>query len=238
MELLTIRNPKTIKGEKRGYVTAILHLAPATISGHNVCPFSTEGCRTSCLNKAGRGGIPVPRGLNRIQKARIKRTRYFFSCRENFLSILRKEIATHVKRCARLDMIPCVRLNGTSDLPFELWDVMQRFPNVRFYDYTKSTNRMLSFLDGQMPKNYYLCFSRTEENYIACYQALARDGNVAVVFNTWRGRPLPQTYYGRRVIDGDLSDLRFLDPKGVVVGLRFKHLMRDESEHRGFIVKE
>lgn len=237
MRLLTVNNPKTLKGEKRGYVTAILHLAPATVSGHNVCPFSTDGCRSSCLNKAGRGGIPCKRGMNIIQKARIKKTRYLFSCRENFLSILRKEIASFVKRCSKNEMLPCVRLNGTSDLPFEMWGIMEKFPNVQFYDYTKGQNRMTAFLNGMMPSNYYLTFSRTECNADACRQILERGGNVAVVFNVKRGKPLPKTFYGHPVVDGDLSDLRFLDPKGVVVGLRFKHLFRDDSDHGGFIVK-
>ena len=42
------------------------------------------------------------------------------------------------------------------------------------------------------------------------------------MFSTHRGDALPGTWHGFPVIDGDLHDCRFLDPKGVVVGLRAK----------------
>jgi hypothetical protein len=235
--MLTTRNPKTIKGEKKGYATAILHLAPANRSGHNVCPFATDGCKSSCLNRAGRGGIDCADGSNRIQDARIRRTRLLFSDRDAFFADLRKDIKAFIRRCDRQGLTPCVRLNGTSDLPVETWGTMQEFPAVQFYDYCKSPRRMKDYLDGKMPSNYFLVFSRSEHNDGVCSNLLKRGANVAVVFDTRRGKPLPATYRGRRVIDGDLSDLRFLDPKGVVVGLRFKHLRRDDSSHNGFIVK-
>jgi hypothetical protein len=235
--MLTTHNPKTIKGEKKGFATAILHLAPANRSGHNVCPFATDGCKSSCLNRAGRGGIDCADGSNRIQDARIRRTRLLFSDRAAFFADLRKDIKAFIRRCDRQGLTPCVRLNGTSDLPVETWGIIQNFANVQFYDYCKSPRRMQDYLDGKMPSNYFLTFSRSECNDAVCNDLLKRGANVAVVFDTRRGKPLPDMYRGHRVIDGDLSDLRFLDPRGVVVGLRFKHLRRDDSSHNGFIVK-
>ncbi|MGA1037994.1 MAG: hypothetical protein ACO3VQ_09310, partial [Ilumatobacteraceae bacterium] len=53
-----------------------------------------------------------------------------------------------------------------------------------------------------------------------------------------RGAPLPQFYHGIPVVDGDIDDLRFLDPAGVIVGLRFKvasMLAKRGRDHRGFV---
>jgi len=43
-----------------------------------------------------------------------------------------------------------------------------------------------------------------------------------VVFSTTRGAPLPIEFLGVPVIDSDAHDLRYLDPIGVIVGLRAK----------------
>ena len=76
MKLLTTGNPKLMKGEKKGYLSFVLHLAPADLSGYNVCPMASDGCRAACLNTAGRGGIFKPgTTTNAIQDARIRKTR-------------------------------------------------------------------------------------------------------------------------------------------------------------------
>ena len=54
MRLLSVGNPKVLKGLKQGYNTYILHLAPAKLSGYETCPKRTIGCTDSCLNLAGR----------------------------------------------------------------------------------------------------------------------------------------------------------------------------------------
>jgi hypothetical protein len=125
-------------------------------------------------------------------------------------------------------MTLAVRLNGTSDLPWENLGgelgltLMERHPDLTFYDYTKNPKRMYRYLAGVMPENYKLTFSRSESNEDLADKFVRRGGNVAVVFTTPKGNTLPETYLGRPVIDGDEHDLRFLDPRGVVVGLRAK----------------
>lgn len=240
VELLTPDgyNPKTKKGRARGYATAILHLAPASLSGFNVCQFATPGCRASCLNTAGHGGI-IKRGetTNEIQLARIARTRLFFENRFAFNAMLVKAIETHVRRATRKGLIPTVRLNGTSDLPWEkirLNDgrtVLETFPEIQFYDYTKNVKRALDNVAGKHPANYHLTFSRAESNHDDARDVINAGGNVAVVFGS---HPL-DTFEGADVVNGDLDDLRFLDRRGVVVGLKAKGRARRDTS--GFVVQ-
>ena len=120
MKLLSTGNPKVLKGLKQGYNTYILHLAPATLSGKEVCPKRTIGCSNACLNMAGRGGI-FKKGeiTNTIQQARIRKTQLFFNNRNEFMDLLVKDILLAVKQSAKLGLIPVFRLNGTSDLSWE-----------------------------------------------------------------------------------------------------------------------
>lgn len=219
MTLLTTGNPKTRKGESKGWSTAILHLAPAKVSGYNVCPASTHECRNVCLNTAGRGGIPQKGHapfMNAVQAARVRRTRMFFEHREEFLLQLAADIRSHAAKAKRDGLRPAVRLNGTSDIAWEHVRLNEKpflslFPGVRFYDYTKILRRALE-------QPYHLTFSRgegTSDDLVI--ELLDRGVNVAVVF-----REVPKKWLGRRVVNGDVTDLRFLDPKGVIVGLRAK----------------
>jgi len=127
-------------------------------------------------------------------------------------------------------MSPVIRLNGTSDIGWERYTVIQAFETTRFYDYTKSFQRMMAFLDGKLPSNYSLTFSRSETNEAQCLEVLKRGGNVAVVFR----KELPTHWKGFPVINGDENDLRFLDPKGVVVGLKAKG--KAKTDTTGFVV--
>lgn len=218
-KLLTVGNPKTEKGSALGYFTAILHLAPADLSGRNVCPFASPECVRLCLNMAGRGGI-IKKGenSNAVQRARIARTDAFFADRAEFLAQLRKEIRQHVARAARAGLRPAVRLNGTSDVPWESIDpaLFSEFGSVQFYDYTKAPHR------ARRPfPNYSLTFSRSETNDATALALLAAGWTVAVVFATRRGAPLPASWNGYPVHDADVHDLRFLDAPGVA-GLRAK----------------
>lgn len=214
LKLLSTGNPKLMKGEKQGYLSFILHLAPSWLSGFNTCPMASNGCASACLNTAGRGGM-FKRGekTNAIQEARIRKTQWFFNDRDTFMAQLVKDITLAIKQADRKNMIPVFRLNGTSDLRWEnvavagFDNIMQMFPNVQFYDYTKLPNRR------NIPANYHLTFSRSESNE----HLIPADLNVAVVFDK-----LPDTYLGRPVVNGDETDLRFLDPVGVVVGLKAK----------------
>lgn len=226
MQLLSTGNPKLLKGEKKGYLSFILHLAPATLSGYQTCPKATKGCEAACLNTAGRGGM-FKKGetTNVIQQARIRKTRMFFENRAEFLSLLVAEIRLGIKQASKKGLIPCFRLNGASDIRWENYGIMEQFPDVQFYDYTKITNRKTDHVP-----NYHLTFSRAESNDLDARLALKTGMNIAAVFTQ-----LPETYAGKPVINGDETDLRFLDPKGVVVGLKAKGRAKKDSS--GFVIR-
>lgn len=239
--LLTYGNPKIAKGEKHGVFTAVMHFAPYTLSGANVCSHATAGCAAACLNTAGRGGIGLDgNGMNAIQVARIRRTRFFRRDRQAFMSMLRREIDAHVKRARRHGMAPAIRLNGTSDLPwenvkfFDYPNIFAAYPDVQFYDYTKIP---VSKRNLQIP-NYHLTFSLAESNRSDAIDAIRAGLNVAAVIRCPRSGDLPATVsFGgsfRRVIDGDLTDARFTDTAGCIVGLRAKGRARYDTS--GFVL--
>lgn len=245
MNLLTRGNPKTIKGEAKGFLTFILHLAPADVSGYNTCPKATEGCKKSCLNTAGRGGMFKPGGTNAIQEARKRKTRFFFENREAFMEALGVDIMKAINYSRKKNLTPVFRLNGTSDLSWEKYElpirtkdglkliyqnVFEAFPDVQFYDYTKVLGRKVDAI-----RNYHLTFSRAEQNETDTRKALAQNMNVAVVFDLKKKEALPKEWLGVEVVDGDDSDLRFLDPKGKIVGLKAKG--KAKKDETGFVIK-
>lgn len=223
---------KTVKGEQFGYYTGIQYLAPSNASGAiNTCPNASKGCRESCLFFAGRAGI-----FAMINEARIRKTKHFVNNLTGYFSDMVNDITKLVKRAVKDNKIACVRLNGTSDISWENVKVdgksiIETFSDIQFYDYTKSFSRMMKFLNGEFPSNYHLTFSRSENNDAQVEQVLKAGGNVAVVFE----KKLPDTYLGYKVVDGDFSDLRFLDDKNVVVGLKSKGPAR--SDDSGFVVR-
>ena len=229
MKLLSIGNPKILKGMKQGYMTYILHLAPADVSGYNTCPKATAGCKAACLNTAGRGGM-FKKGetTNVIQKARIRKTKLFFENRDVFLAILEDDIRKAIKQSEKKGLVPVFRLNGTSDLSWEKYGIIQKFPNVQFYDYTKVLGRKVSYLS-----NYHLTFSAADGNDDDVRRAIKEKYNIATVFGIKKSQPMPETYEGAPVFNGDESDLRFLDPKGVVVGLYAKGKAKKDTS--GFV---
>ena len=229
MKLLSTGNPKILKGEAKGFMTYILHLAPADVSGYNTCPKATAGCKAACLNTAGRGGM-FKRGetTNVIQEARKRKTRMFFEDRENFLVTLKADIRKAIKQAEKKGLIPVFRLNGTSDIAWEKYGVIQEFPNIQFYDYTKMLNRKVKAL-----ANYHLTFSAADGNDADVDKAIEQGYNIATVFGIKKTLPMPEAYKGLPVFNGDESDLRFLDPKGVVVGLYAKGKAKKDTS--GFV---
>ena len=226
--ILTV-NPKVIKGEKYGYMTAILHFAPSSWSGYNFCAFASLGCGVECLTTSGHGQRHmIHNGSHHVHIARIIRAMLYMEFREQFMAKLQREIAAHERRAKRSNAIPCIRLNGTSD---RLWEkeqphIFAMFPNVTYYDYTKVPNRDVSHIP-----NYSLTFSRNETNdKVAWSQPL----NVAFVARIGKNDPLPKVYRGREVISGDIHDLRFLDGKNKAVLLTPKG--KAYLDQSGFVV--
>jgi hypothetical protein len=230
-KILTVANYKTKKGEAVGYKTFGIHFASGSLSGFNVCTDASEGCLKSCLNGAGMGAFST------TQKARITKTQSFHKDVAGFMASLISEIRAAIKSATKLGMIPCVRLNLTSDIYFERIKlangntIFQEFPEIQFYDYTKHYKRM--FLE--IP-NYHLTFSRSENvvNQLQASHLIKLGKNVASVFSTKKGNALPESYKGTPVIDGDENDLRFLDPKGCYVGLRAKGPAKKDQS--GFVI--
>ena len=227
---------KTSKGTARGFLTGILYLAPARESGREVCRYRSKGCTAACLYTAGRGGF------NSVQRARKAKTDRFFRERDSFMSDLVYSIQALERKAEREGLAPVVRLNGTSDIPWErvpvkdsrkgsARNVFELFPNVQFYDYTKYPLAKRS----NLPRNYDLTFSYADGMDRAdILQAMARS-RVAVVFNTPKGHELPTEWNGFPVVDADTTDLRFLEPKGVIAGLRAKGAARKDQS--GFVIQ-
>jgi hypothetical protein len=216
-------------------------LAPSTLSGHNTCPKATIGCIDACLNTAGRGGM-FKRGenTNTIQKARIRKTQLFYNDRDQFMAYLVKDIELAIKQSAKAGLIPVFRLNGTSDLSWEKYEVVRNgevftnifsaFSDIQFYDYTKVLGRKVAGI-----KNYHLTFSMADGNYFDCKQAVAEGLNIAVVFGIKKGTAMPEKFFNSNmtVFNGDESDLRFLDPKNSIIGLYAKGKAKKDTS--GFV---
>lgn len=229
--LLTTTNPKVAKdAAERGYLPAVLHLAPATMSGANLCAWASDECTAGCLNTAGRGGIGLDAaGWNTIQASRIRRTSDMILHPDDFAARLMREITNHARRARRHGLTPALRLNGTSDVTWH-----RLFPEVIaharaegcvLYDYTKRPK------PDAAEHGIDLTYSYPGGQGDAARRYLDAGHRVAVVFDTPKGAPLPtewtapwgDTYH---VIDGDAHDLRFMDPGGVIVGLRAKGRLR------------
>ena len=226
-KLLSTANPKIQKGTKLGYLSFILHLAPADLSGNETCPKRTAGCTAACLNTAGRGGM-FKRGenTNTIQKARIRKTVSFFFDRAQFMYDLYKDIQKAIKFAEKQGLTPVFRLNGTSDLSWEKYDmlpglnVFECFPTVQFYDYTKVLGRKVAGYS-----NYHLTFSKADGNDADVARALAQGLSVVAVYDE-----IPAG-----VPSADETDLRFLDPKGIMLGLKAKG--RAKKDYSGFVIR-
>jgi len=220
-KLLSTANPKIQKGTKLGYLSFILHLAPSTLSGKNTCPKATPGCIAACLNTAGRGGM-FKKGetTNMIQQARIRKTKMYFEQRDLFLATLEADIRKAIKFAEKQGLIPVFRLNGTSDLAVEKWGIIEKFPTVQFYDYTKVLGRKVSHLP-----NYHLTFSKADGNDSDVAEALLQGMSVVAVYDK-----IPEG-----VPSADETDLRFLDPKGIMLGLKAKG--RAKKDYSGFVIR-
>jgi hypothetical protein len=224
---------KILKNEKYNELTYIIYLAPANLSGYEVCPMRTEECTKACL--FGSGQVIMDK-TNRIVNSRIAKTQMFFENRDYFMSWVVKEIEQAKAKAEKKDMKFSVRMNGTSDIDPTLFKLngktlFEIFPDVQFYDYTKVAKR---FRLLQKYGNYDLTYSFSGRNWNECEEILDnKSGRVAVVFE----KNLPETYKGYKVVDGDAYDMRYVDEQGVIVGLKFKRVKNKvEKTNNAFIV--
>lgn len=223
MSLLSFGNDsKTVKGETEGVMTGILYLIP----DDKLCPMARNaGCREACLVSAGRGQ------MNNVKSGRLRKTKLFYADPVAFVDSLAKEISLAQRRADKRGMSLAIRLNGTSDIPWENYkgsnglSLMETFPDVQFYDYTKLPTR-------KVPNNYHLTVSYSASNPKYADKVASSAHNVAVVFRDKDS--IPSFYLGRKVINGDKTDLRFTDPKGVVVALYAKG--KAKKDRTGFVV--
>lgn len=230
-------NAKAAKAAAFGYLNAIHYLAPHKAGGvGNLCGDASAGCIALCLGWfSGHAAIGES---NNVRDSRIAKTRRFMHDRKAYLQDIVHSIELLQSTAAARRVKLCVRLNGSSDIPWEsikLADgrsLLERFPDVQFVDYTKSAKRALRHAAGEMPANYNLTFSRSEVNESDARAVLAAGGNVAVVSVLER----PAEYLGAPTIDGDLHDLRHLDPRGVVVWLSPKGA-KAKKDSSGFVVR-
>ena len=219
---------KIIKGDSEEYVTAIMYLKPykTVFKGkvHNLCAMADKAkCHEGCLNTAGRGQMGV------VQRGRERKTQLYFSDRIGFMDALINDLTIFSRRQRKKNIQPCVRLDGTSDTGMGA-KVAPQFPEIQFYDYTKVIKRAYQ----DKPSNYHitLSYSEADPDYAEQVLTAVRETgtNAAVVFRD----KLPKTFKGLPVIDGDKDDLRFLDPQGVIVGLKAKG--KAKNDRSGFVI--
>lgn len=224
---------KIAKGLKYNEMTYILYLAPAKMSGYEVCPMRSAECTAACLNESGHNRIDIHE--NTINKARITKTKLFFEQRDFFMRWLQDEITAAKAKAEAAGMTFSVRLNGTSDLSPEQFhlngkNILELFPDVQFYDYTKVYKRI------QLTKkysNYDITYSYSGTNSVECMDALLQDVRIAVVFEE-----LPESFWGYPVIDGDAYDMRYLD-ETVIVGLKYKKVrVKLDQEKSKFVISK
>lgn len=228
--LLSDSNSKANKSIGYGYITAILHLAPSDVSGRNVCPNASKGCKESCLFTSGRAGF-----FKSINESRVRKTKMFFNDRDKFLYLLNKDIRKLISKCRKENMKPAVRLNGTSDLPWYKIspDIFTEFNDVNFYDYTKVPRIAKDFIHSNLPGNLHITFSQSEENIEVVKEFLGRISISMVVDEQAKGKCMSSGV--KSFIDGDDHDLRFLDPVGSIVLLKEKG--KAKHDNTGFVFK-
>ena len=253
LHLLGTCNVKTIKSQAKMYNTGILYLAPGYMLGKqsqiskvlkydkglkqgkkvSLCPAASIACLKTCLFISGARIM-----FKKTIPAAFRKAKLLFSDYDQFFALLVSDLAKIVRLSEKHSMVPCIRLNGTSDIAWErlrfekYQSIMERFPTLQFYDYTKRYNRMLAFCKGDFPPNYYLTFSRSGDNDLQCQRILKRGKNVSVVFRY----PFDnvKAYLDYPLISGEIDDTRFLDTKPRVVGLLAK--ARAKHNTSGFVV--
>lgn len=239
--IFSMDSAKAIKAQGFGYLNAIHYMAPATMSGVNLCPKASPACIAACLGwTSGQAGMVAnDADINSVRASRIAKAQRFMRDRQSYLADMVVSIRKALVQAQREGLKLCVRLNGSTDIAWEgikIADtglsIYETFPEVQFVDYTKIKRRVIAQALGKLPANLHLTFSRSEINQADCDEVLLAGGNVAIVF-----ADKPQTWRGFPVVDGDTHDLRHLDPKGgyvIALSPKGRKAKRDTS---GFVVR-
>lgn len=225
---------KHIKSLKYSELTLSLYLAPAKMSGYEVCPGRTAECTKYCLNQSGKNLGPQKVKGDFINRSRITKTKLFFEHRDFFMNWLIAEIEAAIRKAERMTYKLSIRLNNTSDIDPEEFQIngvnlLEMYPDIQFYEYTKVASRADLM---KKYKNYDVTFSYTGYNLTECQNMLLNKIRVAVVFKN-----LPEEWQGHKVIDGDEYDMRYKDKKDVIVGLKFKTVRSKLTSKVKFVVQ-
>jgi hypothetical protein len=240
-QFFSVNSPKAIKANAYGWLNAINYMAPASTAGvGDMCPWSSVACRALCLGEhSGQAAMHKEGESNAVLDSRKAKTVMFMKARATFMRELAAGIERAQRKAKREGLQLCVRLNGATDINWVA--VIKQYPHIQFVDYTKSEARAIAHAQGKLPANYHVTFSFAGDNHDACKRVLAAGGNVAVCFHTGSKKApiaFPATWFGFPVVDGDLSDLRHLDPRNVVVGLSPKGAKaKREGVALGFVVR-
>jgi hypothetical protein len=223
MQIITTKQYKLDKSKRKGVLTCGIQLSPAYEARavlhrpdlRSVCPFS-GACEVGCLKFTGMNQMPTH------AVARAKRTAMYWDDREAFFAQVIRELESAQRRARRLGLAFAIRPNLLQDLPPLAKRIARSFPNAAVYDYTKIPAPWRRTLP-----NYTLAYSVSERSTTRQIRDCVRNGiNCAIVFDTGKGEPLPSTYtlagHTLPVVDGDVSDLLYMYPVGVWIGLRWK----------------
>lgn len=227
---------KSAKLAKNGKInhqyTYGVYLAPANTSGYNTCSHSTPECRMGCLATSGRAAMEILSGKTKTHDCRANKTRLFYEQPEFFMAWLIAEIEYYKQKAIADKYGFSVRLNCTSDIDWHNvkvngQNIFEIFPDVQFYDYTKNPNKFKN-----ITPNYHLTLSYTGRNWALCEEVLKAGHNVAMIFNVKSENDLPETFAGYSVVNGDITDYRIADAKGIIVGLKFKRIADQQAQKK------
>lgn len=223
MEILT-SNQKMAKSRSQGWLSRGISLLPGRKSGIELCP-DRGACYLTCIESSGHGIMP------NVIRARMERARFFKDHQHAFITLLHIDIERLVHAAEVFKLRAACRLNVISDIAWEhvAPDLFTSFPEVQFYDYTKSPERARAHRLGDFPAGYDLTYSWSEKaTHQFGYAHLAGGGKIAIVSRKG-GADMPTWMLVKssgNVVDGDEHDLTFIHPPGSVLVLSPKGNLR------------
>jgi len=222
-----IRVPSNKFDIENGLVSMVQYLAPAQhVSGLNVCRFASEGCKKSCLGYTGRMALNVERTY-------VQKTIALYLHTEKYLTDLLNDLDTECYAYAKEDKFVYLRLNGLSDLPFDLvidFDLLfEDIPNfLGGYDYTKKpvndqtinhhytyswNERSTLQIANRFDRVAYVVLKKDKVRLMSEYPDIFTDGNISDI------RPKDITRHVLLPFKGKVTDNDFVMSYDAMVGL-------------------